>query len=437
MPTKRRIIGYARESTRDQAINGFNLDDQEKKIIQYTEIFYEKNTYNLTIVREEGASAKSLDRPRMNDIVKMVKARQVDIIIIHNLDRLTRQVRDLATLLELFDQYDVSLVSITEKIDTKTPMGRFFIFLIVLIAQWEWETISNRSKRGIEESTRQGNYTLAHYPIGYRRNPENNHKLIVEEEEAKVVKQIFEAIAYNDYNVEALSRKMTQDLILGRHWSKHTINKVVHNKIYYGTLERFGVEYPDNTIPIIDKSLFDQVQQRLSVKRTHIRKREYIYKGFIYCSECNGLMIANSSQSKNGKIHLYYRCYDCRVQVSEREINNKYNDAFTEKLREDCTLNEYEQMKVQYAELSEILEAIPVSVLNYKMNVDNLTSMYACREEDKDKLHRCLKMIMTNVASIEFADLPFREKRIFLQKHVDSIVFDSKSDDLEIKYLPI
>ncbi len=126
MAAKLRIIGYARESTRDQAVNGFNLDDQEKKIVQYAEIFYGETPYDLTIIREEGASAKSLDRPRMNDIIKMVKLKQIDIIIIHNLDRLTRQVRDLATLLELFDHYNVSLVSITEKIDTVTPMGRFF-----------------------------------------------------------------------------------------------------------------------------------------------------------------------------------------------------------------------------------------------------------------------------------------------------------------------
>ena len=136
MSSKLRVIGYGRESTKEQARYGFNLDDQEKKLRQYAEIYYEPGTYNLEIIREEGASAKSLDRPRMNEILAMVRKKQIDVIIIHNLDRLTRQVRDLATLLELFDQNDVSLISITEKIDTKTPMGRFFIFLIVLIAQW-------------------------------------------------------------------------------------------------------------------------------------------------------------------------------------------------------------------------------------------------------------------------------------------------------------
>ena len=190
-----RVIGYCRESTREQAKYGFNLDDQEKKIQKYVDVYYADNSYSLTMMREEGASAKSLNRPKMNELMSMVRRKRVDTIIIHNLDRLTRQVKDLATLLEEFEKYDVSLISITEKIDTKSPMGRFFIYMIVLIAQWEWETISSRSIRGIEESARQGNYALPGAPVGYKRNPEDTHKLIVVEEEAAVVRRIFESVA--------------------------------------------------------------------------------------------------------------------------------------------------------------------------------------------------------------------------------------------------
>ena len=193
---KLKVIGYCRESTREQAKYGFNLDDQEKKILKYVDVYFTEGSYKLTMMREEGASAKSLNRPKMNEIMALVRKGKVDTIIIHNLDRLTRQVRDLAVLLEEFDKYDVSLISITEKIDTKSPMGRFFIYMIVLIAQWEWETISSRSIRGIEESARQGNYALPGAPLGYRRNPEDQHKLIIEPEEAAVIKRIFESMVW-------------------------------------------------------------------------------------------------------------------------------------------------------------------------------------------------------------------------------------------------
>ena len=98
-----RVIGYCRESTREQAKYGFNLDDQEKKIQKYVDVYYADNSYSLTMMREEGASAKSLNRPKMNELMSMVRRKRVDTIIIHNLDRLTRQVKDLATLLEEFE----------------------------------------------------------------------------------------------------------------------------------------------------------------------------------------------------------------------------------------------------------------------------------------------------------------------------------------------
>lgn len=60
--SKVRIIGYGRESTRDQAINGFNLDDQEKKIRNYVNIYFDDAKYSFSMMREEGASAKSLSR---------------------------------------------------------------------------------------------------------------------------------------------------------------------------------------------------------------------------------------------------------------------------------------------------------------------------------------------------------------------------------------
>ncbi|MCR4856454.1 MAG: recombinase family protein [Erysipelotrichaceae bacterium] len=434
MTAKLRIIGYARESTRDQAINGFNLDDQEKKIIQYTEIYYEDKDYQLTVFREEGASAKSLERPRMKEIMELVSKQQVDIIIIHNLDRLTRQVKDLAVLLEQFDLNDVSLVSITEKIDTKTPMGRFFIYLIVLIAQWEWETISSRSKRGILESARQGNYATARHPLGYRRNPEDNHKLIVFPQEAEVVITMFEDVAYRDYRIDTLARKMTKEHVLGMSWSEKLVEKVINNKIYYGTFERFGVEFPNNTIPIIDKELYDLAHKRLKVKKTYSRKR-YVYKGFVYCKLCGRLMLGHSCQSKNGVIHLYYRCASCKKMVSEKAINKEFMPMFDSILENGYLRNEYGEMVKHYKDISEVLESIPVSLVDYKMEVKQFTQSYAKTKEDADRLERCIKLMDAGFNTISFKDLPYREQAVFLRQNFDSIVYDGKCSGLEIRCL--
>ncbi len=65
-----RIIGYARESTREQAENGFNLDEQERKIREYLDVYYDDQDYQFEMLREEGASARSLNRPLMIEIIK-------------------------------------------------------------------------------------------------------------------------------------------------------------------------------------------------------------------------------------------------------------------------------------------------------------------------------------------------------------------------------
>ena len=81
-----RIVGYARESTRDQAVNGFNLDEQERWIKEYVDLYYPSTENHFSMIREEGASAKSLLRPRFTEIIDLIKNEQVDILIVHNLD---------------------------------------------------------------------------------------------------------------------------------------------------------------------------------------------------------------------------------------------------------------------------------------------------------------------------------------------------------------
>ena len=107
-----RIVGYARESTREQAEDGFNLDEQERRIKEYVNLYYDDANINFSMIREEGASAKSLQRPRMKEIIIQIQKGEIDIIIIHNLDRLTRNLNDMQTLLQLFSDYNVELVSL-------------------------------------------------------------------------------------------------------------------------------------------------------------------------------------------------------------------------------------------------------------------------------------------------------------------------------------
>lgn len=434
MSSKLRIIGYGRESTKEQARYGFNLDDQEKKIHSYVDLYYEPGKYQLNVIREEGASAKSLDRPRMNEIIAAVKRRQVDVIVVHNLDRLTRRVKDLATLLELFDEYHVQLRSITENIDTNSPMGRFFVFLIVLIAQWEQDTISDRTRRGIEESARQGNYALPGAPFGYRRDPDDNHKLIIHEEEAAVVRRIFESIANKEYSIRSLRNDLNGEKAAGRSWNETMISKILDNKIYYGTFSRFGEEYENHTVPIIDKELYELAHDRLEGKKP-IQLREYVYNGIVRCAKCGNPMINHSSKSCTGRIYSYYRCKKCKTQVSENAINTLCGEKLTQRLQDKQYMSDLVRVKEQYEELADILDSIPLDALRYDTDISYLAGLYSRKKDEKVKLDYCLHTLAAGLQHSSFMSLPYTKKRDFLKGNVEHIIYDNKSKTIDIQYL--
>ena len=427
---KLKVIGYCRESTREQAKYGFNLDDQEKKIRKYVDVYYGDVEYTLTLMREEGASAKSLNRPKMNELMALVRKRQVNTIIIHNLDRLTRQVKDLATLLEEFERYDVSLISITEKIDTKSPMGRFFIYMIVLIAQWEWETISSRSIRGIEESARQGNYALPGAPVGYKRNPEDTHKLIINEEEAAVIRRIFDSIAYRHHTAKSLASELNKEKVLSKKWNDDKINNILGNKIYYGTFERFGVEYPNHTPPIITKTLYDDANTlRLHQNRNTVRNK-YLYKGIVFCQKCGKRMILSSSK-KNNATYLYYRCSICKIQISEDTITGKYAATF------DLIMKK-KRFEEEVTRLISIYDDDRLMLLTYEMinsgnSNEEILNQIGLDNYERKTYIQFIKIIQSEVQSVSFSKVDYAEKRKFLLDHVKMIRYDPKKQRLSIE----
>ena len=253
-------------------------------------------------------------------------------------------------------------------------MGRFFIYMIVLIAQWEWETISSRSIRGIEESARQGNYALPGAPVGYKRNPEDTHKLIVVEEEAAVVRRIFESVAYGQRAAKTVAAELNKEKTLSKRWDEKKIQSIIGNKIYYGTFERFGVEYPDHTPPIISKELYDQANQAFKSNTGHVRYK-YLYKGLVICKKCGRKMTCYVGKGMGGTKYLYYRCEYCKILLPEKRITDEY-----------------------------------LSDLNMLLQEDEM-------------------------AEVSFTEMEFSEKRTFVLKCVKSIVYDSDQSTLSVQYV--
>src|ERR1700687_3282375 len=124
-----------------------------------------------TLVRtrydDGGFSGGSTDRPALQQLLADIKAHRIDVIVVYKVDRLTRSLADFAKLVELFDAYGVSFVSVTQQFNTTTSMGRLTLNVLLSFAQFEREVTSERIRDKIAASKRKGLWVGGPLPLGY------------------------------------------------------------------------------------------------------------------------------------------------------------------------------------------------------------------------------------------------------------------------------
>src|SRR5262249_22805391 len=166
-----RAIGYVRVSTDKQADHGVSLEAQEAKIramatVQGAEI--------VELIVDGGESAKNLKRPGTERLLSMVDDRQIDTVIVAKLDRLTRSVKDLCSLLELFEKRGVALVSVAESLDTSSAAGRLVITIMAAVSQWEREAIGERTRDAMRHKKSNGQ-RVGNIAYGFRLAADEEH----------------------------------------------------------------------------------------------------------------------------------------------------------------------------------------------------------------------------------------------------------------------
>jgi len=166
-----KTIGYVRVSTDKQADRGVSLDAQAEKIRAMAVVH---SSELLDIIVDGGESAKSLNRPGMARLLALVDAGEVQVVIIAKLDRLTRSVKDLCTLLERFSKRGVTLISVAESLDTGSAAGRLVLNIMTAVSQWEREAIGERTRDAMSHKRSNGE-RVGNIRFGYRLGPDGKH----------------------------------------------------------------------------------------------------------------------------------------------------------------------------------------------------------------------------------------------------------------------
>lgn len=311
---------YPRVSTDDQVREGFSLDEQEEEMKRLCEY---KNYQIYKVYREEGVSAKNMNRPKFQEMIQDLKDGKINRIIVHKLDRLTRSIQDLEVICKLIEKYHCSLDSVSEEINTDTATGVFFIRMTTILAQLEIERTSERTKFGLKGAAKNGHF-CGKAPIGYRKI---NKELVIDDLESEVVKEIFDDYV-NGLSVCAITKKLNNKNALNRNWRTTTIDRMLSNYIYCGDY-LYGkrvkntepIHLEDVCPAIIDKETFKMVQtQKERNLKNYTRKHTYVYMQKIVCSKCNRIMGGSSSTSKNKPTQIYYKCNCCNTRINEKKI---------------------------------------------------------------------------------------------------------------------
>ena len=114
-----------------------------------------------------GFSGGSLDRPALNRLLADIEAGKVDCVVVYKVDRLSRSLMDFSRIMETFDKFNASFVSVTQQFNTTHSMGRLTLNILLSFAQFEREIIGERIRDKIAAQRRKGKWAGGHPVLGY------------------------------------------------------------------------------------------------------------------------------------------------------------------------------------------------------------------------------------------------------------------------------
>jgi site-specific DNA recombinase len=328
-PKPQRCAIYTRKSTEHNLDLAFNsLDAQREACEAYIKSQAHEGWKLIpTHFDDGGLSGASLDRPALQSLLDQVRAKRIDIVVVYKVDRLTRSLADFAKLVELFDEHEVSFVSVTQSFNTTSSMGRLTLNVLLSFAQFEREVIGERVRDKIAASKRKGIWVGGSVPLGYRAV---NKKLEIVPKEAELVRKIFAlyielgsigelARALESQGIRPKPRQLANGQVKAA--ERYTVGPLAHmlkNRMYVGEVAYRGEVHNGEHPAIVDREVFDRVQAMLaerSVARTVKRGNSpHLLTGLIFDDRGNPM-----SPTHANKKGVRYRYYTSQALIQRRK----------------------------------------------------------------------------------------------------------------------
>jgi DNA invertase Pin-like site-specific DNA recombinase len=307
---KLRCSVYTRKSSEEGLEMEFNSLDAQREACEAYVASQRAEGWLLVADRYDdgGFSGGTLERPALKRLRADIEAGKVDVVVVYKIDRLSRSLMDFSRLVEVFDQHQVTFVSVTQSFNTTTSMGRLTLNVLLSFAQFEREVIGERIRDKFAASRKRGIWMGGWAPLGYEVK---DRKLIVNEVDANLVRSIFQRFLKTG-SATTLARELIAENVrnkYGKLIDKGILYKMLNNPVYVGVALHKGVSYPGEHAGIIGQNIWDKVQARF---QQNPRRRAgdtraqtpALLKGIIFGP--TGVAMSPTHTRKNGRLYRYY-----------------------------------------------------------------------------------------------------------------------------------
>ena len=451
MKKKEKCYLYIRVSTAMQ-VEGYSLDAQKDRLVKFAEF------QGMEIVREycdAGKSGKSITgRPEFQQMLQDVADDRdgVSYILVFKLSRFGRNAADVLNSLQYIQDYGVNLICVEDGIDSSKDSGKLTITVLSAVAEIERENILVQTMEGRRQKAREGKWNGGQAPFGYLLDSKNS-TLIVNPEEAEIVRIIFDKFIHTDMGADSISNYLNQHGYSKKklrdqevsHFSRSTIIKILDNPVYAGkiaygksvtekvkgTRDQYRRVKQDEYLladglheSIIDPETWEAAKAKRKVtgikwNKTHSLDHEHILSGILKCPVCGSGMAGTVRRRKNKKTgeykdDFYYRCQH------RRKIDEDHFCGFKPSLNQD-ELNEKVVQIIRDMVAMEKFRDFIQSKLQEKVDVSSLEEE---REQVKGKLQQVMgakKKLVLMLDKLDVNDRHYERKYQDMQERLDNL----------------
>ena len=341
---------------------------------------------------DDGVSGTQFDREGWNRLIQDIEAKRINMVITKDLSRFGRNEGQQLRYLDYFCEAGIRFVSILDGVDTfdECNTSNEMIPIQCFFNEKHVRDTSKKMKASVYSKRSQGNFLGKTAPYGYKKDPNNKYKLIIDEEASKVVKRIFNLFV-SGKGICEISRILTQEKVpipseykglnVGMKstaygiWNNRTISDMLTLPTYVGDLTQGRSKKPSykskkrirpkkeewiicegKCPPIIDRETYNLAQDIYNRNKNQGKNtQDILLKGFVYCKECGhtiGFRLQKTTTKKKGDV---VRCYgNCNYWAKHKKYDLCTPHSIKYYELESLVLNEVKKMCKKYLKANDL-----------------------------------------------------------------------------------